>query len=206
MGILDLSQIIDELPNILMYICPGYITLWIHNSVIARKLEQNNYMIIKSIVLSYIYVMVARWVYFINPLIIVSIIAVICGVAFRKIITSKCFNKIVQFFGIDSTPHNDIIDRLRDISGTWFRVYLDAQSIMYEGYLRYDRMDVEDERVIALSGYIKYKILDKAIITEESGTFTELEIIEDFTCDNSKWIALKYDLVTRIEVVYNEPK
>lgn len=210
MDITNFQQLINELPNILMYICPGYITLWIHNSIIARNLKQSNYLIVEAVVISYLYILVANKICSLfvplNKEVVTFIISIICGLSLRKIIVSKIFVKLTDSLGIESTSHNDIIDRIRDENGTWLRVYLDDQLVMYEGYLRYDRMDLEDERVIALSGYVKFKILDKVKLVEETNIPTELEIIEDYTGDNSKWIALKYELITRLEVIYNRER
>lgn len=197
-----ITEIIKELPEILKYIYPGYISLWIHNALIARNLKESDHLLIKVIVISYIYVQIICGISVIKDneiiqnvlLIILSLSIPYIGYLLKE---SSILSFIENFLKIDTSPATDIIDKIKQPDGTWVRAYMDDIGVMYEGSLRHDRMNPDEEKCIALSGFISYKI---------SSDDRKLEsIIEDNTNDNSKWVALKYDLISRIEIVYDKP-
>lgn len=206
MDLTQLQSIIDMLPQVLIYVCPGYITLWIYNAVISRKVKESNHMVAKAIIISYLYLEIIKQIKRIIPNldenITLFILTIVTGVCVDKVLKSEWYSRILYVLNISASTDTDIIDKIRTPQGVWVKVYLDDLHRAYEGCLTYDIMDPEVERHLILSSYLKYKISDDPkILDEEAGTFTELEIIEDNSNDLSSQIVLKYDSITRIEVV-----
>ena len=206
MDFTQIQAIIDVLPQVLIYVCPGYITLWVYNAVIARKVKETKHMIGKAIVISYLYLEIIRYVKNVipglNENITLFVLTIATGICVDKVLKSQWYSRILYVLNISASTDTDVIDKISTPQGVWVKVYLDDLHRAYEGCLTYDIMDPEVERHLILSSYLKYKILEEPkILDEEAGTFTELEIIEDNLNDVSKQIVLKYDSITRIEVV-----
>lgn len=206
MTVSEIQELINFLPELLIYLCPGYLTLWVYNAVIARSIKESKHMLGKAIILSYIYLKGVEWLKGYVPSLDINvtiiIIAIVFGIWTDKFIKSNFYQQILCMLNISASTDIDIIDKIRTPNGVWVKVYLDSIHRVYEGALIYDIMDPEVERHIILCSYLKYKILESTVAVDaDNDIFTELELIENFRDDQAKRIVLKYDSITRIEVV-----
>ena len=56
MNVEDILFIIDAIPSYIKYIYPGYLSMYIYWFLRGKTLKDNNYVIIKSIAISYVYI------------------------------------------------------------------------------------------------------------------------------------------------------
>ena len=213
-GINDLLNVIKDY---IVYVYPGFITLIIYRFIIARKVDENQYTLIKSIIISYIYVIILAGVtktstshftiiYHIVLLIISCIVfsysclisptnfpAQSCNCIFK----SQKFIKILRKLKIDTDVYDNMLDSIRAIEKeVWIRVYLDSYGIMYEGSLRKHEVDSGKAKQIVLSGY-RFYIIDP--------NNKEKKCILDYANKNENWVKISEKNITRMEIVYSNP-
>lgn len=57
----DILKIIAALPEYIKYIYPGYLSIYLYLFFRGKTLKDNNYIIVKAIAISYIYVWLMQW-------------------------------------------------------------------------------------------------------------------------------------------------
>lgn len=201
-GVSSLLRVIKEY---IVYVYPGFITLMIYRFIIAKKVEENEYTLIKSIIISYIYVTILEEITKINfsqfimfHHIALLIVACIVPIIWNCIFKSSIFTKILRAIKIDTNVHENMLESLRaKEEGLWIRLYMDNYGIMYEGTLRSHESDPNREQEIVLSGYRFYRI---------KGESKRKECLIDYANANEHWVKIKEKDITRMEIVYEKPQ
>ncbi|MFW6030184.1 MAG: hypothetical protein ACOCRO_08020 [Halanaerobiales bacterium] len=158
MSIEQIKNIIELIPTILLYIAPGYITLWLLGLLYSRDLENDKNLILKSLILSYIYITIVRWltvdpIVFFQGKVVVFIIAIITAYITYHLSNQNCLMDVI---GLKRTLHTDLFHDLVNINdGPWLIVYLNSDKIIYKGRLVYFRKIDEKEKqfYVVLSNY-----------------------------------------------------
>ena len=101
--------------------------------------------------------------------------------------------------GFNTTLEDTVWDyiqyRDKEKDGIVLKVFLDNKDIMYEGCLRYRESDIDKEQAICLSGYRRY--------IKENGSYVKKQ---DYNKDNSRWVLINLNEITRSEIKYNSEK
>lgn len=201
----DIIKIINQLPEYIKLLYPGYITIYLYYFFRAITVRENKTVIFKALILSYIYNIIIDDlcdVFFIQGnlnyevaynllLILVSII--VSYVSYR-IVKSKYTIDILQWFKVYTTFSTNEIEELQNQSknGTWMVVFLRDSKIVYEGYLINKEMEPDKRQYITLSNYRKY-------IIDNSGRPVE-PYIEDHSDNENEKALIFYELVTNCEI------
>lgn len=87
------------------------------------------------------------------------IISFIGGFLVAKFINSKLFSKISRTLGVNRTVHNNALNDIIDTKkGTWARVYLKNEKIVYCGaVVLFDKKEKYDDGIIVLNRYCAYR-------------------------------------------------
>ena len=97
----DIKQIIDHIPQYICYIYPGYITIYLYYYIHSLTLVDAKGTLLKSIAISYFYVLFSKWVFgAINRIPYVYFVNDIGGVLFNVFLTlvSVLFHVYSTFF------------------------------------------------------------------------------------------------------------
>lgn len=195
----DIKFLIDEIPKYIQYFYPGYITIYLYYFFRGLTLKDTKNTIIKSIGISYFYIVLLNTVlragyasleYNIWLIIIAVITAYIC----YMVIDSESFRETLEGLYISTTTTLNEIDALRDIDEkkrAWLKVYLKNDHIVYEGSLRKHESEQDRRSFIILSGYLKYRIEDDE--TEK--------LILDYKFKNRETVLIYSEDISRIESV-----
>lgn len=162
----DIKSLIDEIPNYIQYIYPGYITIYLYYFFRGLTLKDGKNVIVKSIAISYIYII------FLNNMIKVqysslgyNIWLIVIGilVAYVSYFLIEC-EKIANLLGkiniATSTKLNEIEAVLDSSSGNkaWLKIYLKEDNVIYEGSLFKFELESDRRCFVMLSGYRKYQV------------------------------------------------
>lgn len=58
----DILRIVDALPEYVKYIYPGYLSIYVYLFFRGKTLRDNNYIFVKAIAISYIYIWLVNWI------------------------------------------------------------------------------------------------------------------------------------------------
>ncbi|WP_148867855.1 DUF6338 family protein [Thermosediminibacter litoriperuensis] len=193
-NVVQIKNIIEALPTLIIYVVPGYIILWIIAFNLTQEINKDNHIILKSLVISYLLVNLIKAVAPIDSpktIVFILILSVFLGFAISKFITSYSFSWMLQFLKIYRTPQSNIwLDILDFTHGVWARVYIPSEKIIYEGALiKYGQSGDGANHYILLSNYIAYSY--------------ESEILEDNSENNTYYVAVNIKDISRIELIYN---
>jgi hypothetical protein len=199
----DISGMVNAIPLIMIYIVPGYIILRISNFQLSRKTEHNQYILVKSLVISFVFLSAAEAVWgiifpgshvlgdpvFRNAVILSSAAA---GVLLSRFLTSILFEKLLLRLGIYKTLRAGIWSDVVDFEyGLWLMVYMSVDRVVYAGKLRrYVETENLGSYVVFLSNYTLYDY--------------NADVLKDYVEDNDKWVALHSKDIGRIELFYHE--
>lgn len=187
-----ITEIINQLPQILSYIVPGYIFLTIYQWTRFRDGDSLKNIVLKSIVVSYVIKILLNILFkelhiAINDEIIFVgiciIIATISSILLSIIISSRRYNKILRILNISRTTNKNIWDDVYQ-NGTALKIY-QSDGTFYAGHLRFCE---ENQRapLVVLSRY---------------GLFDENNnILMDKTEDSSEEIMLNTKDFKKIEI------
>lgn len=187
-----ITEIINQLPQILSYIVPGYIFLTIYQWTRFRDGDSLKNIVLKSIVVSYVIKILLNILFkelhiAINDEIIFVgiciIIATISSILLSIIISSRRYNKILRILNISRTTNKNIWDDVYQ-NGTALKIY-QSDGTFYAGHLRFCE---ENQRgpLVVLSRY---------------GLFDENNnILIDKTEDSSEEIMLNTKDFKKIEI------
>lgn len=160
----DIINIIDEIPQYIKFIYPGYITLYVYSFLRANHVSDTPSTIFKSLALSYIYTLIIGKI---NPpsdlyenflLIIISVLVAY----FSYLITrSEHIKNILQTLEIETSFCGNEIEALESVNaGTWLVVYLNNDNVVYEGWLHNKELEEGKRQYISLRGFRKYMLKD----------------------------------------------
>jgi hypothetical protein len=194
---------VAAIPLIMIYIVPGYIILRISNFQLSKKTEHDQYILVKSLVVSFIIVSAGETLWnlifpgtqalaspaFRNTVIILSMTA---GILWSKFLTGELFEKVLLRLGIYKTLRSGIWNGVVDFEyGLWLMVYIPADRVVYAGKIRkYVETGSNGSFVIFLSNYTLYDY--------------KAEVLKDYVEFNDKWVALQSKDIGRLELFYHE--
>lgn len=168
-----MNDFINYIPEILLYIVPGYIVQRIIETFTSRKQLEQFHTILWSLFYSFvvaIMVSILKWLYVASNInlpflanmdvrnTIKTIAYIVCSFFLGFIIT-KCTNsgfgvKVVNSFNPNMEPGEDVwIKTLSESNGAWVRVFM-KDGMVYYGALRYHTCNPDDpRRFIVLSAF-----------------------------------------------------
>lgn len=190
----DLITLFDILPNYLVYVYPGYITIYLYLFFRSKSITDSKGVIVKSVVISYIYVSILSSLELSlieqNAILILSS-CVLAYISFR-ITKSKTVKKILHKLGIYTTFYDNSIDALKKgNTGAWLCVYLKDSDIVYEGSLGNQELEPNRKNYITLTGYWKYRL--------DANGKPQHPYIEEYDDDHEEEVLIFWDEIKRIE-------
>ena len=206
------SDILQILNNYITYIYPGLLSIFVYKYIEGRKFEENYILVIKSISISYLYIVFLQKVIRLNmsipkltrilPHVILLTVSIILPIVLYKIVNAKWFEKLKKRLNIKTRMSSNPIEiALSNEKEPWVSVYMDELGVMYDGYIRNYVKDTEHMSYLMLSQYRISKLNEDTNVYEQ--TFpTE---IEGTVANVSKkeWVILYFKDITRIEILYN---
>lgn len=200
----DILKIIQAIPEYIIYIYPGYLTVYLYLFLRGKTLKDNNYILVKAMAISYIHLAVIDWLRGALNLCFLKIpdaiktnaaliiIASLSAYVAYKITLSKRIKKLFDFLDISTTFYENEIEVLADFnSGAWLCVYLKDDNVVYEGSLGYKELDEDKRRYICLNSYYKYYLNKRGKPKEP--------YIEDHDNEPDETVLIFYDSIKRIE-------
>lgn len=195
MNIEQANAFIEAIPSIIIYVVPGYIFMWVYAFMFSQKIENDKHAIVKSIVLSFSFVVLFGLLgieIVFSPYIIFALVAVsaLCGLLFSKILASEKAYQLFKKANINKSFYNSIWNDIADFEhGVWIRAYLPNERLIYSGYLkRYEESETE-KTLFVLSKYTTY---------DYTG-----EVVDNFSGNPENMVALNTKDISRIELFYN---
>lgn len=191
----EITNLIIALPSLLTYIVPGYTILKVLGIVTSKESESSNITLLKSIVVSYIYiylldiigidVLANKWLnlamLFFSPL-----IGYLIGITLR----STWWNNFISSLGsptIHSSFWTSIVDREH---GIWLKVYLGNEKLYYEGELvRLEESQKKDNIHLVLRKFVLYAYSD--------------DVVNDHSTERNVFVVINTRDITRVEVFYH---
>lgn len=215
MNIEIIESLIEILPNIFIYIVPGYIILRIISYRFSRNTIKDDYLLLKSIVVSYILIVIVDFlvqilcvivnIFIDKPnleinlnietlmgKIIIILLSIVSGFIWCKFITSDVSYKFLEKLGINKSLNTNIFDDISDMDrGTWLFVYLQNERIIYFGALqRYEEREDVENYFLVLSNYKSFE-------------YNGIEM-EDQSRNPLRWVMINTKDISRIEIIYDE--
>lgn len=191
------KDILEAMGLYFKYLYPGFLSIWIYSFINGKSLKENKNLIVKSVIISYLY----NLCYSNDVFLIIS--SVLLPYIYYILLSSSWLERKLEFLRIKTSLSDNILDLIKrkekdTNKGIAVKLFLDDKGIMYEGKLRVNESDKEKEQIICLSGYRRYT-------KNEHGKY-EVKLNNDHSGDNSRWVIIKYEDVSRIEVLYEEDK
>ncbi len=206
----NILKIIDALPEYIKYIYPGYLSIYLYLFFRGKTLRDNNYIFLKAISISYIYMWLVQWlgqsvflreimntVFFSAPKelkqnICLLMLSIVVAYIFYRIAISSRICKILELFKVRTTFYDNEIEALADFNeGAWLVVYLKDDSVVYEGSLGEKEMEADKRQYICLNAYYKYFLGANGKPCEP--------YIEDHGTEPDEKVMIFYDSIKRIE-------
>lgn len=165
-NIKDILSIINNIPNLLQYFVPGFLSLMLFLKLTSKKISKL-YFIIFSCVYSYIFISIIGFVnacigtkeFLSDPLVVsaLSILGgILCSLIFALAFTSPKFKKLLLKY-FHRTPNDDIWLDIFDLEkGSNLKVYLKNEDYFIIGQYRLHE-EKGEESWFALSGFSTYK-------------------------------------------------
>ena len=208
----DIIKIIDEIPKYICYIYPGYISMYLYYYFKAITLDDTTGKLLKSIAISYIYVVFVQGCFnLINKIPYININADVKSASFNIILlivavlvpcivnkshkcqkSSNIIKKIKKWLNIETTFARNEIEALQAKyeDTIWIYVYMKDSSIMYEGSLTEKEMEDGKTKFFCLSKYRKYLIRDNG----------SKQILADYSEDEKEKVVIYFDRISHFEV------
>lgn len=131
--LIDINKILEVIPNILEYFIPGFIFLTIRNLSLAKETSKDKFIVINSIVISFVFVEILKLIPGLNNSDKFTILSIVMMLILSKIyIKFKLEDKIIGQFIKGKTTSDDIFSALIEKEeGAWVRVYM--KDVIYVG-------------------------------------------------------------------------
>lgn len=194
---LDINTIINILPEIIIYVVPGFLFLSVHNFICAKQKEETNNLLIKSIVISYIFINIMKFIELVFKYkfeddlfsLITILLSILSSYYISRLYNSNVFDKILALLIINKSVHDDIWNDIIDVKhGMYMEVYLPNEKVSYYGQFR-NSESKKDNKYIVISNYE---------LKDYNGN-----IICDFEHDYSKCVMINTKDISRFEICYN---
>ncbi|HHD2802808.1 hypothetical protein [Clostridium perfringens] len=203
----DIKELINILPSIFIFIVPGYLYFSFFNYVLNWKEKTFKNNIFEYVIFSYILYSISYFVlniFYKNkvimdlPEVTIGILLSSCvlGYIIGRFVQSKAYTKVRKRLKINRTINNnifyDIVDRTK---GTWARVYLKDEKLVYYGAIvLFEKKDKYEDGFIVLNNYYAYKYGEASIY---ENTLPEEE-------RENYFVTIKVSEISRIETIYAE--
>lgn len=206
----DVIEIIDSIPQYLMYIYPGYITIYLYYFFRGITVKETKGIMLKAIILSYIYISIqsklddsielikkTNFQNFINSDIELCLIAVLVAYfAYRFVRSNKSISFLEKLRVFTTFSTNELEEIEKDcVDGMWLCVYLKDSNIAYEGFLIKKEMEPDRKQYIVICGYRKY------VIGEDGKP--KSPYIYDYSNNQNQKAMIYFDEIKRFEIVDN---
>lgn len=205
----QIVEIISVIPNIFIYIIPGYICDNVFSFTTNQKKKDMKSKMIENIMLSYVICSIVKFVLskfydevvLVLPDVTIAIIvfSIIAGFILGKITLSKLAELIkIRVLRIKSTISNNIFyDIVDKDDGTYARIYLKNERIVYYGAIvAHEQKEKYDDGFIIMNRYCAYKYGDVSDHIYEETLPKELE--------KNYFVSIKVSEISRIETIYAE--
>jgi hypothetical protein len=167
----QINALIKFLPTIVVYVVPGYTFLWIKSFSLSQKIEADEHILIKSIVLSFVFISVTQIFYkdvLVSSYGVLALIGVATVMAFSltKLLLNHRFKNLLRKAGISRSFFSDIWTELADFEkGTRLRLYFPDYNITCKGALRkFEEKEDSGDRLLVLSNYVVYDSTGQSFI------------------------------------------
>ena len=208
----DVIKIIDGIPKYICYIYPGYITMYLYYYFHSLTLEDTTGKLLKSIAISYFYVVIIKWMFgLVNRIPFINIIDDVNGVLFNIFLIifsiavpcivnllekSKKFDdeakKIKSVLKINTSfAKNEIEVIQKKYNDTiWIYVYMKDSNLMYEGSLTEKELEDCRTKFFCLSKYRKY-------LLQKDGRKKKLK---DYSDDEKEKVLIYFEQISHFEI------
>jgi len=205
----ELIGFIDTIPQYICYIYPGYISMYLYYYFHSLTLDETKAKVLKSIVISYFYVIVLKAVFEkINLLPFITLTNDISGIWFNFFLIflsiivpyviyriekkENFLNRIKRKLDISTSFSKNEIEVLQKKyhDTIWIYVYMKENNIMYEGSLTEKELEISRTRFFCLSKYRKY-------ILKENGKKKKLA---DYSDDEKEKVLIYFDMISHFEI------
>lgn len=210
-----------SLKEYLIFLYPGFITIYIFKYVDGKKIEETKLLVVKSIIVSYIYLLILSPIlgFTIDSSVSSSlkvhywaiVMSVLIPLVIYCLISSEKFNIFQKKIGIQTRRDSNPIDIALTIEKCpLVSVYMDEYGVMYEGEVRNYVKDPDRSDYIMLSGYRVWRLFEtedsegNVIAKEYKQIYPKPRSSEDKSdTRHNEWVILYSKDITRIEVLYN---
>lgn len=196
----DLRIIIESLPTIILYVVPGYLFLWVYSFKLSQEIGKDRYLLLKSIVISYLIIIpidtVGKVCHLISSdsysgKILVMVIAVVTGYLFSSFVASYSFTNLLKRIRIYRTIHSNIWNDVADDDhGVWIIAYMPEEKLIYKGAIIKYEEKTDTENIYLLLG--NYTLLNY-----------DGEVIQSFEDRHNRCVLINTRNVSRIELEYH---
>lgn len=190
----DLIQLIDKIPELLIYMVQGYIFISIYNFMLFKKNELDH-VFFKSVVVSYILKIIFDSILSVVPcgqvngagyIPLLFLFSVASGYGCARLSKTEKVNRFLLLIGIRRTVSPTIWEDVIE-PYTWVMYYCKSRELVYYGQFKYGDEN-GSEPIIAL---VRYKVMD-----------LDGNTIEDNSSDDSEVVLLNTKDFERIELTY----
>ena len=214
----DFIKVIDEIPKYICYIYPGYITMYLYYYFHSLTLEDTTGKLLKSIAISYFYVVIIKWEFgLVNRIPFINIVADVNGVLFNILLIifsiavpcmvnlleksekfDEYMKKMKSVLKINTSfAKNEIEVIQKKYNDTiWIYVYMKDSNTMYEGSLTEKELEECRTKFFCLSKYRKYLLLD-------DGT---KEKLADYSDDEKEKVLIYFERISHFEIANVDKK
>lgn len=205
----EVQALINLLPNLFIYIVPGFIFIEVYDYAFNSKRKELKNYILDYVIASFIIDSAALTIlniinfyqktsydltnYYIQ--LIICFISLIFAYFIAIVMKSEIWTKIMVKLCINRNNSSNIFSDIIDYDyGTWVRVYLSNEKIIYDGALiKFHYNDSYNDSFIILEEYEAYE-------------YGKTELYESMFNNNgncTQHVAIKVSEINRIEVTYN---
>ena len=135
--------LIKNIDTLVFYFTPGYICIYLLKLFRGKGRDDNNIIIIKSLVVSYVLQLLYKTVFKVNNIneikhyIGVMLISIISSYLFYIALKMGIIDVISRFLQINRSTSSNIVDGCIDTKyGTWVTVYMKEDKVIYQGQMR----------------------------------------------------------------------
>ena len=203
----EVIKIIEDgirlLPQIVLYIVPGYISLSIYYISRDKVIKEDKLLIVKSIFLSYIYTEIVDEIIKSGDILricLISLLAVIIGLLSNWVLHTRPVKFIMRKVH-HTTLCSNIIDEIQDIGkegkGIYIRAYMKDDLIVYEGYLIRDIITGTNKHYIILDCYRKDTI-------QKVDEGYKKYHVHQYDNEHERCVVIDYNDIKYFEIKYDE--
>ncbi len=187
---MDLTTLINNISNILLYILPGTIFLGILSYITNKKIKDNYYIL--SLCISYSLLTLVRFVIK-NPSNFheagsVLLLAIILSLLLGVLCNQKWFNAL-NIKITNRSVTKSIWDEIKDEYNTFIKIYIPSDQVVYYGLFK---------------GYEDKEENNYLLITEYDIKDYNGNLIKDYTEDRTCWATINSKDISRVEIFYVE--